>query len=156
MSAVKWIDETDSGCYALCPESYVTAWDGAEAGDVSGEYVGRVVLPGHGDVLILGGEPLPVTYLDRPMTFVRWYAAEDDGGLERAVDQVMSSDAWEDVFELSLGGSYRLLDCLVSGDETAEADTIRVTVPQGRYLVQSLLIEPSSDAQFMLERLVRL
>jgi hypothetical protein len=153
---VKWIDETDFGYYALCPESCVAAWDGTEAGDVCDEYVGRVVLPGHGDVLVLGGEPLPATYLDHRMTFVRKYAAEDDSGLQQAVDRAMASDGWEDAVEVSLGGSYRLMDCMVAGDGVTETDTIRVRIPDGRYRVQSLFIESSSGEQFMLERLVGL
>ncbi|MFC9329602.1 Imm21 family immunity protein [Kitasatospora sp. NPDC057015] len=156
MVTLKWIDETDFGYYALCPEAGVAAWDGTEALDACSAYVGRVGLAGHGDVLVLGGEPLPATYLDRQMTFVRWYAAVDDSGLEHAVDQAMGSDGWEDAIEISLGGSYRLMDCLNDGEGVTETDTIRIHIPQGRYLVQSLFIEPSSDEQFMLERLVGL
>ena len=154
---MKWIDGTDFGYYVLCPESHVAAWDCTdEFMDVFDDYVGRVVLAGLGDVLVLGGEALPATYLDHQMTFVRWYAAEDDSGLDQAVDQAMGSDGWKDAFEVSLGGSYRLMDGLVAGYDVAESDTIRVHIPEGRYLVQSLFIEAFPDDQFMLERLVRI
>ncbi|MFF3601642.1 hypothetical protein [Kitasatospora indigofera] len=74
----------------------------------------------------------------------------------------MGSDDWTDAFEISLGGSYRLMGCLISGADaartarTAETDTIRVHIPEGRYLVQSLFIETFQGDQFMLERLVRI
>ncbi|MFD0264658.1 hypothetical protein ACFVH7_41085 [Kitasatospora indigofera] len=139
---MKRIDGTDFGYYALCPESHVAAWDGAEFMDALEDYVARVELPSLGEVLLLGGEALPVTHLDRRTTFVRQYAAEDDSALEQAVDQAMGSD-----------------DCLISGADaarTAETDTIRVHIPEGRYLVQSLSIETFQGDQFMLERLVRI
>ncbi|MFC9327321.1 Imm21 family immunity protein [Kitasatospora sp. NPDC057015] len=153
---MKWIDGTDFGYYVLCPESHVAAWDCTEFMDAFEDYVGWVVLPEHGDVLVLGGEALPATYLDRRMTFVRNYAADDDSGLEQAVEQAMGSDDWTDAFEVSLGGSYRLMDCMAAGDDVAESDAIRVHIPEGRYLVQSLVIEAFPDDQFMLERLVRI
>ncbi|MFF1867697.1 Imm21 family immunity protein [Kitasatospora herbaricolor] len=154
MVTVKWIDGTDFGYYVLCPESHVAAWDGSEFMDAFEDYVGRVTLAGLGDVPVLGGEALPVTYLDHRMTFVRKYAAEDDGGLEHAVDQAMGSDGWTDAFEISLGGNYRLMDCMVAGGDVAESDTIRVHIPEGRYLVRSLFFEAFSGDQFLLERLV--
>ncbi|MFJ6215625.1 hypothetical protein ACIQGZ_20180 [Streptomyces sp. NPDC092296] len=52
------------------------------------------------------------------MTFVRWYAAEDDSGPEHAVEQAMSSDGWEDAVGISLGGGYRLMDCPVAGGDS--------------------------------------
>ncbi|MFE3110289.1 hypothetical protein ACFXKJ_13100 [Kitasatospora indigofera] len=51
------------------------------------------------------------------------------------------------------------MDCLISGADaarTAETDTIRVHIPEGRYLVQSLSIETLQGDHFMLERLVRI
>ncbi|MFD8088237.1 hypothetical protein ACFV4F_41875, partial [Kitasatospora sp. NPDC059722] len=89
-SALKWIDGTDFGYYALCPEPYVASWDGTEAGDACDEYAARVDLPGHGDVLVLGGEPLPATYFAEHLTFARWYTAAGDprrgGAGGRAMD----------------------------------------------------------------------
>lgn len=155
-SALKWIDGTDFGYYALCPEPYVASWDGTEAGEACDEYAARVDLPGHGDVLVLGGEPLPATYFAEHLTFARWYTAEDDLGLARAVERAMDSDGWEDACEVSLDGDYRLMDCLVAGEDVTEADSIRVRVPEGRYLVRSLFLDVSPEEQFMLERLVRL
>ncbi|MCX5215381.1 immunity 21 family protein [Kitasatospora sp. NBC_00240] len=107
-------------------------------------------------MLVLGWEALPVTYLDHRMTFVRKYAAEGDSGLEHAVDHAKGSDGWKDAFEISLGGSYWLMDCMVVGRDIAGNDTIRVHIPEGRYLVQSMFIEAFPDDQFMLERLVRI
>ncbi|MFD7987178.1 hypothetical protein ACFV4M_27910 [Kitasatospora indigofera] len=68
---VKRIDGTDFGYYALRPKSHVAAWDGAEFMDALEDYVARVELPSFGEVLLLGGEALLVTYRDRRMTFVR-------------------------------------------------------------------------------------
>ncbi|WP_411080029.1 Imm21 family immunity protein [Streptomyces sp. cmx-18-6] len=96
-----------------------------------------------------------MTYLDRTMTFIRWCAADTDTGLEGAVERSMASDEWQDIFDIALGGRYFLLDSAMRGDETGEADVIPVDVPPGQYRVQSLLIDPSEDASFMLERLLR-
>ncbi|MGA6169085.1 Imm21 family immunity protein [Streptomyces sp. NPDC012600] len=152
---MEWLD-TDFGYYALCPEPYLTDWEGTEADAVGIEYVGRVPLPDHGEVLTLGGEPSAITYLDRTMTFIRWHAADNDTGLENAVERSMASDEWQDVFDIDLGGRYSLLDSAARGDEISEADVIRVDVPPGRYRVQSLFISPSEDASFMLERLLKM
>ncbi len=89
------------------------------------------------------------------MTFIRWCAADTDTGLEGAVERSMASDEWQDIFDIALGGRYFLLDSAMRGDETGEADVIPVDVPPGQYRVQSLLIDPSEDASFMLERLLR-
>ncbi|MFE3110288.1 hypothetical protein ACFXKJ_13105 [Kitasatospora indigofera] len=88
----KRIDGTDFGYYALRPKSHVATWDGAEFMDALEDHVAWVELPSLDEVLLLGGEALPVTYLDRRMTFVRQYAAEDGSALEQAVDQAMGSD----------------------------------------------------------------
>ncbi|MFV5998777.1 Imm21 family immunity protein [Streptomyces sp. NPDC056231] len=148
-----WLDGTDFGYYALCPAPYLKAWNGTEADVVSPAHVGKVVLPDHGEVLTLGGQGLPVAYLDGTMTFVRWVSCDDDAGLEDAVEQAMSSDGWQDVFEIALGGHYVLLDSGVRGAEVGEDDAIQVNVPHGRYRVQSLLIYPSMG-EFFLERLI--
>ncbi|MFB7734852.1 Imm21 family immunity protein [Streptomyces sp. NPDC056112] len=148
-----WLDGTDFGYYALCPAPYLKAWNGTEADVVSPAHVGKVVLSDHGEVLTLGGQGLPVAYLDRAMTFVRWVGCDDDAGLEDAVEQVMNSDEWQDAFEITLGGQYVLLDSGVRGAEVGEDDAIQVNVPYGRYRVQSLLIYPSMG-EFFLERLI--
>ncbi|MFD8088236.1 hypothetical protein ACFV4F_41870, partial [Kitasatospora sp. NPDC059722] len=80
----------------------------------------------------------------------------DDLGRARAVAGAMDSDGWEDACAVSLDGDYRLMDCLVAGEDVTEADSIRVRVPEGRYLVRSLFLDVSPEEQFMLERLVRL
>ncbi|MFE0738007.1 Imm21 family immunity protein [Streptomyces sp. NPDC058855] len=150
---MKWL-ETDFGLYALCPDSYVSAWAGTEADAVAAEPTGRVGLPDHGDVLTFGGEPLPVTYLPQVMTFVRWVAAEDDEGLESAVQTAQQSSEWQDLFEVSLEGRYTLMDSGVTGDDVEEEDVIHVEVPKGTYRVQSLTIIPDDESEFQLDRLV--
>ncbi|MFJ5829382.1 Imm21 family immunity protein [Streptomyces sp. NPDC093089] len=147
-----WLDGTDYGHYALCPAPYLASWNGTEADAVSSEHVGKVVLPGHGDVLTLGGQGLPVAYLDRVTTFVRWVACDDDAGLEDAVERAVHTHEWHDAFEITLGGPYVLLDSGALGAEVGEDEAIRVDVPPGRYRVQSLLIRPSTG-EFFLERL---
>ncbi|WP_329382808.1 hypothetical protein OG625_20180 [Streptomyces sp. NBC_01351] len=79
---MRWL-ETDFGLYALCPDAYVADWDGTEADATAADSAGRLVLPGHGDVLTLGGEPLPIACVENVMTFVRWVAGDDDEGWSR-------------------------------------------------------------------------
>ncbi|MEU9292479.1 Imm21 family immunity protein [Streptomyces sp. NPDC048266] len=150
---MRWL-ETDFGLYALCPDFYVADWNGTEADATAADSVGKIVLPGHGDVLTLGGEPLPIAYLQDVMTFVRWVAAEDDHEVERAVEAAAGSADWQDLFEISLGGRYTLLDSATKGSEVEESDVFHVDIPEGRYRVQSLSIAPSDDAEFQLDRLV--
>ncbi|MCX5182988.1 immunity 21 family protein [Streptomyces sp. NBC_00268] len=150
---MNWLDGTDFGVYGLCPAPYLKDWDGTEAAPVWPEHVAKIVLPDHGDVLALGGQAMPVAYLDRTRTFVRWCCCDDDAGLEDAVERAMDSDEWKDAFEITLGGRYVLLDSGVHGADVGEADAIVVDVPHGHYQVQSLFIHPSMG-EFFLERLV--
>ncbi|WP_055599633.1 Imm21 family immunity protein [Streptomyces aureus] len=146
--------ETDFGLYALCPDSYVADWNGTEADATAADSVGKVVLPGHGEVLTLGGEPLPIAFLQDIMTFVRWVAADDDQEVERAVEAAAGSVDWQDLFEIALGGRYTLLDSATNGSEVEEPEVFHVGIPEGRYRVQSLEIPPSDDAGFKFDRLV--
>ncbi|MGW8355507.1 Imm21 family immunity protein [Streptomyces wedmorensis] len=148
-----WLDGTDFGYYALCPAPYLKAWEGTEADAESPMHVGKVLLPDHGEVLTLGGQALPVAYLDRARTFVRRVSCDDDASLEDAVEHAMTSDEWQDVFEITLGGHYVLLDSGVRGAEVGVDDAIQVNVPSRRYRVQSLLIY-SFMGEFFLERLI--
>ncbi|MFE1905994.1 Imm21 family immunity protein [Streptomyces gardneri] len=150
---MRWL-ETDFGLYALCPDAYVADWEGAEADGTAADSAGKIVLPGHGEVLTLGGDPAPVAYLPDVMTFVRWVAADDEEGLERAVEAAAGSAEWKDLFEIALGGRYTLLDSAASGSEVEESEVLHIDVPEGRYRVQSLLITPSDEAEFQLDRLV--
>ncbi|UQA35621.1 MULTISPECIES: Imm21 family immunity protein [unclassified Streptomyces] len=150
---MRWID-TDFGLYALCPDAYVADWEGTEADAVAADSVGMVSLTGHGDVLTLGGEPLPVAYLQNVRTFVRWVAADDDHGLEEAVEAAGGSSDWQDLFEIALDGRYTLLDSAMSGSEVEDSEIIRIDLPKGNYLVQSLTVSPDDESEFQLERLV--
>ncbi|MER8042906.1 Imm21 family immunity protein [Streptomyces sp. NPDC094032] len=158
---VTWIDGTDFARYALVPEGLLSSWEGTEADDVIGAYVSGFRLAGR-DVLTLGAEPLAVAWLGEHLTFARWCYAEDDAGLLPAVRAAMADDGWEDVLRVELGGRYvltdafyegdRILGCLGDGRERVEA--VRVELPVRRYRVQSLVVEPDPDTQFMLERLL--
>ncbi|MEU8538415.1 Imm21 family immunity protein [Streptomyces sp. NPDC048717] len=156
-----WLDHTDFARYALIPEELLPAWEGTEAEDVIGAYVASFRLAGH-DILTLGGEPLPVTWLAEPRTFARWYEADDDTGLLPAVRAAMAADSWEDVLTLELGGRYVLTDAAYEADRIAAslrdadgpAEAIRVELPPRRYRVQSLIVDSDPMSRFMLERLL--
>lgn len=64
---------------------------------------------GH-DVVILGGEPLPVTWIAYALVFARWSSADDDRSLLPGVDTALACGAWEDVVTVELGGRYVLTD----------------------------------------------
>ncbi|MFJ7065563.1 Imm21 family immunity protein [Streptomyces sp. NPDC101115] len=158
---VTWLDSTDFARYALIPEELLPAWEGTEADEVIAERVSALRLAGH-DILALGAEPLPITWLAAHLTFARWYYADDDTGLLSAVHAAMAADGWEDILSLELGGRYvltdaayetdRILDSLRDTQQPAEA--LRVELSPGRYRVQSLIIDPDPNSQFMLERLL--
>ncbi|GAA4852163.1 hypothetical protein [Kitasatospora terrestris] len=104
-----WIGGTDFGRYVPLPEAAVPTWGGEAADEWTGEYAAAFELPGHGDVVSLGGEPLSVTWLPGVSAFARWYSADDDGGLVAAVDPLRDEPGWEDVRTVELApGRYRL------------------------------------------------
>ncbi|GGR21196.1 hypothetical protein GCM10010282_11570 [Streptomyces roseolus] len=156
-----WLDSTDFARYALIPEEILPTWEGTEAEEVIDEYVSALRMAGH-DILTLGAEPLSVTWLAEPLTFARWCYADDDTGLLSAVHAAGSADGWKDVLTLGLGGRYvladaayeadRILDSLQDAQQPAEA--LRVELSPGRYRVQSLIVDPDPNTQFMLERLL--
>ncbi|MFD5922693.1 Imm21 family immunity protein [Kitasatospora sp. NPDC058201] len=132
-----------------------------EADDVIGEYVATIRRTSR-DVLTLGGEPLPITWIPEARVFARWYYAEDDSTLLSALEAALDSDDWEDVLDIELGGRYVLTDAAYSGTRIADhtgspteiPELIRVELPSGRYRVQSLIIDPDPETQWMLERLL--
>ncbi|MFE0699853.1 Imm21 family immunity protein [Streptomyces sp. NPDC058872] len=156
-----WIDGTDFARYAPIPEELLPGWEGNEAEDVIHECVSAFRLAGH-DVLTLGGEPLPVTWLAEPLAFARWYEADGDAGLLPAVHGAVDSDAWEDVLSVALGGRYVLTDAGYDADEILGSlrgarqpvAALRVELAPGRYRVQSLTVEPAPDTRFVLDRLL--
>ncbi len=150
--SINWLDGTDFGVYALCPAPYVSDWDGTEALDVMSEYVGRILLPDHGEVLTIGGEALPVAYLCQTMAFVQTIGHDDDTGLHDVVERSMGAAGWQDAVEISLGGRYFLIDSMTPGAEAGEEYSIQVDIPHGRYQVQSLFIDPPMG-EFYLHRL---
>ncbi|MEU8761065.1 Imm21 family immunity protein [Streptomyces sp. NPDC048659] len=148
-----WLDGTDFARYALIPEELLPVWEGTEADQVIGAYVSGFRLAGR-DVLTLGGEPLPVAWLAEELTFARWCYADDDTGLVRAVRGAAAAGGWEDGLSLELGGRYVLTDASYEADRMLGSEVLRVELDPGRYRVQSLVVEPDPDTQFMLERLV--
>ncbi|GGU86921.1 hypothetical protein GCM10010275_23400 [Streptomyces litmocidini] len=129
--------------------------------DVIDEYVSALRLAGR-DILTLGAEPLSVTWLAEPLTFARWCYADDDTGLLPAVHAAGSSGGWKDVLTLGLGGRYVLADAAYEADRILgslrhaqqPAEALRVELSPGRYRVQSLVVDPDPETQFMLERLL--
>ncbi|MEV6212089.1 Imm21 family immunity protein [Kitasatospora sp. NPDC051914] len=150
-----WLDGTDFGYYALCPEHGLAGWDGTEANEVFQEFVGRIELPDGSEVLTIGGEALPVLYLPEDMTFVQCHGSDDDTGLREEVERAVEAPGWQDAVEITLGGQYRLIDSGVPGADTEEEYSIRVDIPHGRYRVRTLFVDTSAGMHY-LHRLVAL
>ncbi|MFF0476443.1 Imm21 family immunity protein [Streptomyces sp. NPDC004284] len=156
-----WLDSTDFARYALIPEELLPTWEGSETDDVIDEYVSALRLANH-DILTLGAESLSVTWLAEHLTFARWCYADDDTGLLPAVHAAGSADGWKDVLSLELGGRYVLTDAVYEAgrildslrDTQRPAEALRVELPPGRYRVQSLVVDPDPNTQFMLDRLL--
>ncbi|MFC8454023.1 Imm21 family immunity protein [Kitasatospora sp. NPDC057223] len=161
IAALTWLDRTDFARYALLPEHLVPRWAGEEVYDACGEYATALRFEGH-DVVILGGEPLPVTWIAYALVFARRSSADDDRSLLPGVDTALASGAWEDVVTVELGGRYVLTDAGYDGghirglDYADPPELVRVTIPAGRYLLQSLLIQPDPESEYYLERLLPL
>ncbi|MEU2390388.1 Imm21 family immunity protein [Streptomyces sp. NPDC007369] len=152
LNSVNWLDGTDFGYYALCPASYLEDWDGTEANEVFQDYISKIAVPDHGEVLTIGGEALPVTYLPQRLTFVQNIGSDDGVDVPEEVERAMGAQGWQDAFEIALGGRYFLIDSGVPGADTEEEYMIQVDIPHGRYQVQSLFIDLPLG-QFCLHRL---
>ncbi|MFD7627000.1 Imm21 family immunity protein [Streptomyces sp. NPDC059851] len=149
---MNWLDGTDFGYYALCPAGYVPDWDGTEAHTELEAYINKILLPGHGEVLTIGGEALPVAYLPESMTFVQNVGSDESIDLHGEVERAMTAPGWQDAVEIVLGGQYALIDALVPGADTEEEYMLRLDVPHGRYRVQSSYLEHPLG-EFYLHRL---
>ncbi|KJS62160.1 Imm21 family immunity protein [Streptomyces rubellomurinus] len=153
-----WLDGTDSGWYVLCPEATAAGWTGEEADVFEGGYAAVHRVAGHGDLLVLGAEPLPVRWLAQERIFVRPVDLDLDDDLRPPVAEALRAGVWEDgpVAELT-AGRYLLIDTVGGGAEAIElGEYLTVDLPPGRYRVQSLLITPDRPAPCYLERLVPL
>ncbi|MEV7770617.1 Imm21 family immunity protein [Kitasatospora sp. NPDC086791] len=153
-----WLDGTDSGLFVLCPEVAVEGWAGCEEAlvEAAADYAAGWAVPGHGDVLVLGGEPLPVGWLAEERVFVRPLDVECSDAVRPLVREALRSGIWEDgpVLELT-AGRYLLTDVFSDGaDALASGEYLTVEVPPGRYLVQSLKAGAGQWPEFYLERLL--
>ncbi|CAL9417055.1 Imm21 family immunity protein [Streptomyces sp. enrichment culture] len=157
----EWLDHTDFGRYALIPEGLLPRWEGSEADEVIDEYVSAIRVAGH-DVLTLGAEPLPVTWLAAPLIFARPYGTDDDAELLTAVRAAVAADDWEDVTSVELGGRYVLTDAAYDGrrvlrslrEAPRQPEALRVALPPRRYRVRSPALGPDRSAPFLLSRLL--
>ncbi|WP_195911341.1 Imm21 family immunity protein [Streptomyces kaniharaensis] len=155
-----WLESTDIARYALVPERALVGWDGMEqALHHTSEYADAFPLPGHGDVLTLGGEPLAVTWLPDHLVFARWCHADDDTGLAAAVAQaIVCDEGWEDALTVDLCcGRYLLTDASYEGERiTGSGEYLPVELTPGRYRAQSMTVEPDENTAFLLVRLLPL
>ncbi|MFD0277852.1 Imm21 family immunity protein [Kitasatospora sp. NPDC127111] len=153
-----WLESTDTARYALVPQGALAGWAGWEqALPHTTEYADAFALPGHGDVLTLGGEPLAITWLPGHLVFARWCYADDDAGLAAAVAAATAGDAgWADAVTVELsGGRYLLTDASYEGERiVSSGEYLPVDLVPGRYRAQSLTVEPDEDSAFLLVRLV--
>ncbi|MFD0265141.1 Imm21 family immunity protein [Streptomyces sp. NPDC127106] len=152
MTSANWLDGTEFGYYVVCPARHVQEWAGTEAFEELSAYINKVLLPCHEEVLTIGGEALPVTYLPESMTFVQNVGSEESCDLRREVERAMAAQGWQDAFEIVLGGPYALIDGLVPGADTEEDYMLRIEIPHGRYRVQSLYVN-RPVGEFYLHRL---
>ncbi|MFK0258143.1 Imm21 family immunity protein [Streptomyces sp. NPDC090445] len=136
-----WLEGTDFGYYVLCPAGRVREWDGTEAHTELEEYINKILLPGDGEVLTIGGEALPVTCLPGSLTFVQNVGSDESVDLHREVERAMAAPGWQDAVEIVLGGQYALIDAMVPGADTEDDYMLRIDIPHGRYRVQSVYIE---------------
>ncbi|GAA2710239.1 MULTISPECIES: Imm21 family immunity protein [Streptomyces] len=154
----EWLDSTDTARYALVPEGALAGWVGWEqALHHTSEYADAIPLPGHGDVLTLGGEPQAVTWLPDHLVFARWCYADDDTALAAAVAQAVAGDeSWADEVTVELtGGRYLLSDAGDEGEEIlSSGEYLPVDLAPGRYRAQSMTVRPDEKAAFLLVRLL--
>ncbi|MFE6052371.1 Imm21 family immunity protein [Kitasatospora sp. NPDC056446] len=151
-----WLDGTDSGRFVLCPEGAVAGWTGEGALEAAEAYAAGYAVPGHGDVLVLGGEPLLVGWLAEERVFVRPLHFDCSEDVRPPVREALRSGVWEDGPVLDLiAGRYLLTDVCYDGEAIVErGEYLTVELPPGRYLVQSLVTGPGPRADFLLERLL--
>ncbi|MFF3002333.1 Imm21 family immunity protein [Kitasatospora sp. NPDC057940] len=153
-----WLDGTGPGLFVLCPEVAAGGWTGCDEGllEAAADYAAACPVPGHGDVLVLGGEPLLVGWLAEERVFVRPLHVDCAHDVRPLVREALRSGVWEDGPFLDLiAGRYLLTDVFDDGGAVLErGGYLTVELPPGRYLVQSLKAESDRRAQFHLERLL--
>ncbi|MBO1414023.1 Imm21 family immunity protein [Streptomyces sp. FH025] len=154
-----WLDGTDSGRYVVCPERAVEGWTYDRVEELMEEYIGEYAtafpVDGHGDVLVLAGEPLPIGWLAEERVFVRPVHCECSDEVRPLVREALRSGVWADGPTVELpAGRYLLTDAAYDGEDIRErGEYLSVELPPGRYLVQSL-VDDSPEAPFHLERLL--
>ncbi|MBV2155208.1 Imm21 family immunity protein [Kitasatospora sp. SUK 42] len=156
---LNWLDGTDSGRYVVCPERAVESWTYERVEELLDqhidEYATAFPVDGHGDVLVLAGEPLPIAWLAEERVFVRPVHCPCSDAVRPLVREALRSGVWQDGPTVELtAGRYLLTDAAYDGEEMLpQGRHLAVELARGRYLVQSL-VDSAPEAPFYLERLL--
>jgi hypothetical protein len=126
------------------------------------DYLGTLKV-GHGEVVILGDEPMQTAFIPNPEggIFVRWMYAESEGDIRRALGSVPES-AWRPTphrIEVSREGLL-VFDSASPGHalpppskDVDPSSWIHIELPEGTYMVDTADYEPDGSTRLILHRL---
>ncbi|WP_173390721.1 Imm21 family immunity protein [Actinomadura litoris] len=161
-----WV-ETQGGPLILVPESVLLLWKGSsysEADKVEewGDYGRACGVGGHAGVisvgtteaLVLAEEPAATSYVEPLGMLVRLLAGFDFD--IRILEQMdLAETIWDPVAEWKVDGALILFDPVLSGSDVSRQDSLRISLREGRIIVEAARgeVEPDDDTALQLLRL---
>lgn len=118
-------------------------------------YVGRIEV-GSGFGIVLSGEPLSTTWYEsnnlRDSFVVRWVCAEDEKAVLSALSSIPLDLAWEPTGETFDTNHKELIVFDSSCPSTAIEAYLAITLPVGRYSIETLEYRPHAELSLLLHR----
>ena len=160
---IKWDDDR----LIVVPASVLTRWGGmsAHAGGgpewrSRGDY-GRacqvdgvgVLEVGDGQALVLGDEPVSMTFLPDQRLFVGWGGGSEDDAIRLIPEAVAAAD-WEDAGTWTTSGPAWMFNCAFAGEEMEQDAHLAVELAAGTYLIRTAYVETGKREDLTLVHLV--
>jgi hypothetical protein len=166
--SLKWV-ESSGGPLILLDADLLEQWGGvsAEGDSASGsdydlacsvnDYLGRIAFRDR-DALVLDDEPLPTAWYEMGEVahglLVRWVHADDEASAVAALSDLQGLE-WEAAdFEVHFSQNNQVLfDAACDASEVGK-DLLRLTLPMGRYRVETAHLAPDPKTSLLLHRFV--
>lgn len=162
--SLRWV-ESGGGPLLLLPEPLLAEWHGAEGPSTEHtdyeracavqDYLASIPV-GRGVGLVLGDEPLTTAWLParggRGGTLVRWVHAPDDAAVLAALtEEVGAPMPGQAGVALPVRAPLVLFDSAYAGRDLPP-DRLRIELPPGDYLVETLSLHPDPAVSLLLHR----
>lgn len=167
-----WV-ESAGGPLLVVEQTALLDWAGAEEdyerACAVDDVVGAIRVGDAAQALVMGDEPAGTTFIPALGVFVRWLYGEDGTDVVAAVEASLPTAEWDASALFDVSGPLVLFDASCPGadvviEETDSPDQqateyartengLRVTVPRGRYVVESADVKPDQSSCLRLHRL---